>query len=48
MSDRPWLSRFVWWRRLKGHSVESGYGLLSPSRVYRCEECELLWYRSLI
>ena len=42
------VRRFVWWHRLKGHTVHKGYGLLAPMSAYHCEECELTWTRSLL
>ena len=39
---------WAWWHRLRGHHVAKGYGLLTPSRAYRCQECDLTWVRYLI
>lgn len=39
---------FIWWHRMKGHRVIRGYGLLSPASVYKCEDCNRFWNRSLL
>lgn len=47
MKRRPW-HYWAWWHRMRGHEVETGYGLLSPSRAHRCIDCGLTWVRYLI
>ena len=39
---------WVWWHRWKGHRVLKGYALLAPTSVYKCEDCGLIWARSLL
>lgn len=48
MSERRFREKFIWWHRLKGHSVIKGFGLLSPTSAWKCEECDIVWTRSLI
>ena len=48
MSERPWLSRYVWWHRWKRHSVIRGFGLLAPMSAWKCEDCDRIWTWSLI
>ena len=47
MKRRAW-HYWAWWHRLRGHKVEKGYGLLSPSTAYHCVECGLTWTVSLL